>query len=180
MLTNKAVISALFSCVLIKVDCVELKQKLLCAQGCEGQTTHTTPVFSNSLLVPCPQLRYVQAKVVTRHTDTSCLSSHTFPSSVDTSGDELVHRGWLCLTLFDPFQGVRIAEIPFPSWAPTESCQRFLLVIIQMDKITIQVTASSRREDLALWLEKAAPALLRYSPHAVQSGILRHHMLEKR
>lgn len=66
--------------------------------------------------------------MVTRHADTSCLSSHTSPSSVDTSGDELVHRGWLCLTCRPSLIPLRKPGLPrsrFPAGLLLKSCQRF-------------------------------------------------------
>lgn len=86
---------------------------------------------------------------------------------------------WLyCGPSLIPFSQSWIAKIPFPSWNPSESCPR-RVVINQMDKVTVS-TLAPNEQDLVLGLENALLAFLWYSPHAAQSGISRHHMLKER
>lgn len=156
---------------------------VVCTRLQRSDHTHHTPLlFSNSLLVP----RFF-----------ATIRPKCWPGSLTPLASPRTHSLPLLTPLVTSWSTVGGSAGPAdPLWSLSESqdCRDpvfpaglllkavnvFLLVIIQMDKITIQVTASSQSEDLALWLEKAAPALLRYGPHAVQSGILRHHMLEER
>lgn len=155
----------------------------ICWNEAAGVRPHTPPCLSHYCFLAFNSTT-IRPKWWPRHTVTSCphapfLCWHLWWRA---------STPWVALQRYLPSLILFIrgwtAEIPFPSWNPSESRVHVEVVINQMDKITIQVTASTLapdvEQDLALWLENVPPALLWYSPHAIQSGIPRHHMLEER
>lgn len=96
---------------------------------------------------------------------------HTLPSSVDTSGDELAHHGWLCSTAGPLWSFSYMAELlksHFVTGIPLKDVHVRLSTNWTKSQFkSHQVPRLQMEQDLALQLENALRALLWYSLHAV-------------
>lgn len=140
-------------------------------------------VFFNSLLLPRPQVPLQWDRSDDPGTPSPLV--YACPSSVDTSGDKLVLCGWLCSTtgpLWSLSHEAKLQISHFQAGILLKAVHvRLLSTKWAKSQFKSQWVPRLRREhDLALQLEKAPPALLWHSPHSVQSGILRRHMLKER